>query len=91
MKHMFEKYILIFLLMLTIASWFNFGIFDSMGINAANVKSGCNEVRALYLALLQREPDPSGLRVYCEAYESGSSIKSLAESLMSSAEFNSAN
>lgn len=88
MKNFIKEHIIEIITALVIVSWFNFSIIGSEGISEENIKNGCNEVRALYLALLQREPDPSGLKSHCELYEGGASIKELAEGIMSSQEFN---
>jgi hypothetical protein len=74
---------------LTIASWFNFNFFRDTGVNGNNIKSDCNQVRAIYLGLLAREPDPSGFKGFCEAYKKGATIEKLANQMMVSEEFKS--
>ena len=74
--------------MLVIISWLNLSNLNkSFGVTGGNVTKDCNEIRAIYLALLLREPDVSGFDSFCKAYRGGMKRVEIIQSIMSGDEF----
>lgn len=74
--------------MLVIISWLNLSNLKMIyGITGNNVTKDCNEIRAIYLALLLREPDAAGYQAFCQDYRRGVKRADIIQSIMSSQEF----
>lgn len=82
------EYTLFLLLVAAALSWFNFrGLHESSGVSGDNLHQNCNQVRAIYLALLSREPDQNGLQAYCQATANGMNKKQIIDSILNSEEY----
>lgn len=75
-------------MIVAILSWLGKGLVDSnYGVNGKNLNQNCNFVRAAYLALLNREPDPQGLDAFCALLKGGATKKQVLDNILKSNEY----
>jgi hypothetical protein len=60
-------------------------------INSKNIISGRNQIKAYYITLLRREPEPEpyadGMREHCDAMKKGAKKKQLVMLFLNSEEY----